>query len=114
MDLNGNIKRNLVIAVDFDGTLCKHKYPDIGEPNTKLINNLKELVIKKHQLILWTCRDGVVLDEAVAWCKEQGLKLSAVNEDIDSVKKSLFGREKSCKVFADIYLDDRNQLIEKF
>jgi len=104
----------MLIAVDFDGTLCKHKYPDIGEPNTKLIDKLKELINQKHQLILWTCRNGVLLDEAVGWCKEQGLKLSAVNEDTDSVKNSLFGREKSCKVFADVYLDDRNQLIEKF
>ena len=103
-----------LIAVDFDGTLCEHKYPDIGNPNIKLIEKLKLLIKEGHKIILWTCRDGICLDEAVEWCKEQGIKLSAVNEDIDSVKKSLFGREKSCKIYADIYLDDRNISIAKF
>ena len=30
----------MIIAVDFDGTLCEHQYPEIGEPNLKLINIL--------------------------------------------------------------------------
>jgi hypothetical protein len=29
-----------IIAVDFDGTLCENKWPEIGEPNTELIGYL--------------------------------------------------------------------------
>ena len=31
----------MVIAVDFDGTLCFSAWPDVGEPNNPLINYLK-------------------------------------------------------------------------
>lgn len=38
MDLN----KNQVIAVDFDGTLCKQAWPEIGEANEALILHLKK------------------------------------------------------------------------
>ena len=33
-------KSNKIIAVDFDGTLCKNNWPEIGEPNEELISYL--------------------------------------------------------------------------
>ena len=54
-----------IIAVDFDGTLCENKWPEIGEPNTKLIGYLIEM--RKTfgaKIILWTCRVGEMLDKA--------------------------------------------------
>jgi len=104
----------MIIAVDFDGTLCEHKYPDIGQPNIELINALKKAVENKQKIILWTCRSGYYLDKALEWCKKQGLEIASANEDIDSIKNSQFGKEKSCKIYADIYIDDRNASIEDF
>lgn len=60
-----------IIAVDFDGTLCENKWPEIGEPNTNLIGYLIEM--RKSfgaKIILWTCRVGEMLDKAVNWCSE--------------------------------------------
>ena len=69
-----------IIAVDFDGTLCENKWPEIGEPNTELIGYL--IMMQKTvgaKIILWTCRIGEMLDRAVNWCSEHGLEFDAVN-----------------------------------
>lgn len=58
-----------IIAVDFDGTLCENKWPEIGEPNTELISYLIEMrKTFDAKIILWTCRAGEMLDKAVNWC----------------------------------------------
>ena len=101
-----------IIAVDFDGTLCEHKYPSIGEPKVRVIKWIKNQQGWGYHIILWTCRSGQHLAEAVEWCKKQGIILSAVNEDIPEVKDSVFGREKSCKIYADYYVDDKNYNLE--
>lgn len=95
-----------VIAVDFDGTLCKNAYPNIGEPNETLIRYLLDEQKRGSKLILWTCRCGKYLDEAVSWCLKHGLKFDAVNDNIPEATK-FFG-SNSRKIFAHVYIDDRN------
>ena len=102
----------MILGIDFDGTLCEHTYPAIGKSNMQLINKLKILKENGHKLILWTCRDGIKLDEAVEWCKKLGLEFDAINDDLPEIKKSF--TFKSQKVYADIYIDDRNVSIEGF
>lgn len=97
----------MVIAVDFDGTLCEDVFPEIGKPHETLINDLKRCRKEKgDKLILWTCRCGEYLDKAVEWCKEQGLIFDAVNENVPDVVAK-YG-EGGSKVFADLYIDDRS------
>lgn len=93
------------IAVDFDGTLCENKWPDIGNANLELIEQLKYAKRKGAKLILWTCRSGEYLDTAVAWCASYGLKFDAVNENLPEVIEK-FG-EDTRKIVANIYLDDK-------
>ena len=95
-----------VIAVDFDGTLCINVYPNIGEPNEILIRYLLDEQKRGSKLILWTCRCGKYLDEAVAWCLKHGLKFDAVNDNIPEATE-FFG-SNSRKVFAHVYIDDKN------
>ena len=68
---NGDIKQTKknIIAVDFDGTLCTNKYPDIGEPNKNLIAYLKKRQSNGDKLILWTSRNEDQTRQAVEWCK---------------------------------------------
>ena len=35
-----------------------------------------------HKLILWTCRCGEYLEQAIKWCEEQGLIFDAINENL--------------------------------
>lgn len=71
------MKQN-IIAVDFDGTLCENKWPEIGIPNEELIEYLKKRQANGEKLILWTNRVGDRLDEAVKWSAEKGLIFDAV------------------------------------
>ena len=97
------------IAVDFDGTLCKEAWPDIGEPNLPLIDFLIRWRQEGNKVILWTCRENTMLGLAVDWCAEHGLHFDAVNcnlpERIEAYKND------SRKVGADYYIDDSSALI---
>ena len=105
----------MIIACDFDGTLCEHKYPEIGEPNLLLIKSLIKKRQQGDQVILWTCRAGDDLQRAVDWCfLQHGLTFDAINRDVDDIVHSNFGINKSGKVYADVYLDDRNLDINTF
>ena len=71
----------MIIAVDFDGTIVTHEYPKIGREIPFAIETLKMLINDHHRLILWSVREGHLLDEAVEWCRERGVEFWAVNRD---------------------------------
>lgn len=97
----------MVIAVDFDGTIVEHRYPSIGREIPFAIDTLKKLASERHKLILWTVREGRLLDEAVNFCRERGLEFYAVNRDYPEEEKNL-NNHFSRKLKADIFIDDRN------
>lgn len=98
------------IAVDFDGCLCENKYPKFGKPNKGAIAALRIQKAKKVKVILWTCREGKELDEAVSWCAKHQLTFDAVNDNLPEHIKT-FGNN-SRKVHADEYWDDKSVLVE--
>lgn len=95
----------LTIAVDFDGTLVENRYPEIGKPILFAFETLKKLQQEGHQIILWTYRSGVKLQEAVDFCEKKGVKFYAVNK---SYPEEVFDGQMSRKILADIFIDDRN------
>ena len=95
----------MIIATDFDGTLCESAWPYIGEPNTQVIEWLKGQKRSGAKIILWTCRHSERLREALAWCEEMGITIDAVNENLPEIVRK-FGFDTR-KVFADVYLDDK-------
>ncbi|MCH5178603.1 MAG: hypothetical protein J1F13_02875 [Prevotellaceae bacterium] len=96
----------MLIAVDFDGTIVEHKYPQIGREIPFAVDTLKRLIQDGHRLILWTIRHGETLQEAVDWCKERGLEFWSVNSDY--AEQDIKVEERSPKVKCDMYIDDRN------
>jgi len=94
-----------IIAVDFDGTLCENAWPLLGAPNMKLIKYLIEQQEAGAKIILWTCRVGRKLKEAVNYCKDYQLHFDRVNANVPEVVGE-FGTE-SRKIFAHEYIDDR-------
>ena len=64
----------MYIAVDFDGTIVEHRYPRIGKEIPFAIATLRRLQEEGHKIVLWSVREGVLLDEAVEWCRQQGLE----------------------------------------
>ncbi|WP_026755162.1 BT0820 family HAD-type phosphatase [Sediminibacter sp. Hel_I_10] len=100
-----NFLEKLVIAIDFDGTIVEDAYPKIGKPRIFAFETMKRLQKDGHRLILWTYRCGSKLDEAVAFCKENGITFYAVNH---SFPEEQFENSISRKIHADLFIDDRN------
>lgn len=96
----------MYIAIDFDGTIVQHRYPQIGPEIPFAIQTLKMLIKDRHKLILWTVREGKLLEEAVEWCRERGVEFYAVNQDYPEEKPEDKGYSRKLKV--DLFIDDRN------
>lgn len=75
-------RKYTIFTTDFDGTLCESVFPGIGSPNMALINHLTKRRKQGNKIILWTCRCGERLQDAVDWCKMYGLEFDAVNENL--------------------------------
>jgi hypothetical protein len=95
----------MIIAVDFDGTLVEHRYPEIGKEILFAFDTLRDLQKQNHLLILWTVRCGEELDEAIEYCKQRGVVFYAINKSYPEEK---FDETISRKINADIFIDDRN------
>jgi hydroxymethylpyrimidine pyrophosphatase-like HAD family hydrolase len=100
--INENSK---IIAVDFDGTIVEHKYPEIGKEMLFAFATLKALQQKGHKLILWTFRAGRHLSDAVEYCRKNGVEFYAINKNYP---EEVLDESISRKIIADIYIDDRN------
>ncbi len=99
------ISETLTIAVDFDGTIVEDAYPKIGKEKLFAFETLKKLQEEGHRLILWTYRSGRGLEEAVKFCKENGIIFYSVNS---SFPEEIFEEKYSRKINADVFIDDRN------
>ena len=100
----------MIIAVDFDGVLCESRFPSIGESDASMIQAVKNLRKAGHEVILWTCRTGDRLKEAVEWCELHGLEFDAVNENAPS-NRAMYEKDYpqgTRKVSANVYIDDHN------
>ena len=98
-------KDHLIIAIDFDGTIVEDAYPGIGKPMIFAFETIKKLQENGHRIILWTYRSGRKLNEAVAFCNENGIEFYAVNKNYPEEE---FDGKISRKIHADLFIDDRN------
>ncbi len=97
----------MIIAVDFDGTIVEHRFPEMGNPLPDAFKVLKKLKSEGHILILWTFRSGEELRKAVKFCKQNGLEFHSVNSNSGDED---FDFTYSRKIYADLFIDDRNLL----
>ena len=97
--------KHLIIAIDFDGTIVEDAYPKIGKPMIFAFETMKKLQSEGHRLILWTYRTEKKLQEAVDFCKQQGLEFYAINK---SYPEEEFDGKISRKINATFFVDDRN------
>lgn len=71
-----------VIAIDFDGCLCTNAWPKVGAPCWETIKKALIEQANGAALILWTCREGELLSDAVSAAADWGLYFNAVNESL--------------------------------
>lgn len=98
--------KSYIIAVDFDGTIVEDAYPKIGKPMLFAFDSLKQLQAQGHRLVLWTYRHGKALEEAVEFCRANGIEFYAVNSSFEEETYEI--EKQSRKIHADVFIDDRN------
>lgn len=96
----------MIIAIDFDGTICRSDFPIIKGSVPYAKDCINKLHDDGHYIIIWTCRTGQDLLDAINWMLAQGIKFDAVNEqNPDNVAQ--YG-SNSRKIYAHCYVDDKN------
>ena len=100
----------MIVAVDFDGTLAVTEYPTIISPIMQTIEFCKNRKAQGDTLILYTCRHGKELLEAIDWCSSQGIVFDYINENPPD-RIAIYGDCR--KIYSDIYLDDHNMLLSQ-
>lgn len=98
-----------VIAVDFDGTIVEHSFPEIGNELLGAIETLKDLQKVGYWIVLWTVRNGYYLKQAVDFLSQEGFVPNEINKSTYlNIKYHNGSLDISAKVWADVYLDDKN------
>lgn len=98
----------MLIGVDFDGTIVEHKYPAIGEERPFATEVLRKFIEDRHMLVLWTMREGKLLEDAVNWCKERGVVFYSINSVSPGIFMEKRNENLSVKLNADVFIDDLN------
>lgn len=98
----------LTVAVDFDGTIAESAWPEIGAELPGASEAIKRLYAAGHRLILWTCREGASLCDALTWLEERNLLrcFAQVNAHL-SEQIDRYGTDPR-KLGADVFVDDRD------
>lgn len=97
------------VAVDFDGTLVKDKWPNIGAENPYAVQSITLFRQLGYKIILLTCREGEKMTKAVNWMDEHSISPDYTNCNPEA--ESYWGECR--KVYADLYIDDHSILIPK-
>ena len=98
-------ERPCIVAVAFDGTLCENQWPGIGRENLPVISAVSLLRELGILVVLWTCREGEDLENALEWCGQRDIRFDAVNENCGCILDLYQWNTR--KVHADEYWDDR-------
>ena len=102
-------KNHVVLAVDFDGTICTENYPEIGrerEGAKEIINKLYE---EGYAIVINTCRSNINGTDAAGMAKDflriRGIKYDSFNNNLNFLIDLYEGDCR--KISADVYIDDK-------
>ena len=100
----------MILAVDFDGTIARSSFPDILGEQPYAGEVLRKLHERGHYIIIWTCRSGKNLLDAINWLLEHNIPFDRVNDHCpENIKR--YGKG-SGKIYANIYIDDKMESAE--
>lgn len=97
---------SMIFAVDFDGVVVEDNFPNIGRLNMTMAVAIKTTREYGHQVVLWTCRVGERLLEAVDFCRENNIEFDAINASHPNNLAMYITDPR--KIYADYYVDDRS------
>lgn len=97
-----------VIAVDFDGTIARENWPQVGDLIHKAKRVLKAFKERGGTILIWTCREGEYLEDARRFLIENDIPFDKLNSNSDELLDR-YGID-SRKLGADMYIDDKDPL----
>jgi len=97
---------NLILAIDFDGTIVDDKHPEIGELKDGAKEAINQLYNDGYTIIIWSCRNGIHKARAIEFLVKSGIKFHRFNESCP-VNLSEHKGVDTRKVYANLYIDDR-------
>lgn len=102
----------MIYAIDFDGTIVENKFPAIGALNPEAEQFIRELQKNGDKWILYTMREGHLLQEALDYLKSIDLSPDAANDNLPELCEAFKNNPR--KIFANVYIDDHNAGSLKF
>ena len=108
----GKKHKPIVLLVDFDGTLHYGSYPNIGKPNAYLIQYLINCRKCGMKVILYTMREGDLLDKAIEFCRQYGLEFDCVNDNLPELQEIYHNNPR--KIYCDYLIDNTSAVINGF
>lgn len=100
---------HVIIAIDFDGTICTADYPEIGREREGTKEFINKLYDEGYAIVINTCRtdDGVhpAAQMAKDFLKIRGIRYHAFNENMPHIIEH-YGCDTR-KISADVYIDDK-------
>lgn len=95
------MSEDIVVCVDFDGTIVDHTYPEIGEPVPHALRTLEDWQNVGVKIVLFTMRSGRHLQDAVFYLADNRIQLHGVNINPDQRLWT-----DSPKAYGQMYVDD--------
>ncbi len=97
------MSKETIIAIDFDNTISRKPFPEVGDAVPQAFRWLKEFQNAGAKLFLWTIRSHTPKDfltAAVEFCKDNGIEFWGINENPEQ------DWSDSNKQHANIFIDD--------
>lgn len=95
----------IILAIDFDGTIAEHSWPELGAIRPGAAEYINKLYEEGYYIIIWTCREGEHLDWIADYLNNHKINYHLINEHNRDVFN--FYKNDTRKIFADIYIDDK-------
>lgn len=95
----------IVLALDFDDTIVKSKFPEIIRAKKGAVKYINKLHKKGYYIIIWTCRHGEHIDMATKWLADNEILFHNINTQHPRLVE-YYGNDTR-KISADIYVDDK-------
>lgn len=96
---------DIIIAVDFDGTICEASYPEVGEERKDAVYYINKLYNEGYGIIINTCRSLRAATLAMDFLEKKGCNYHYFNCNFPHLIE-LYGGDCR-KISADVYIDDK-------
>ena len=105
MNPNSDWDKRKIIAVDFDGTIVRDFWPNIGTIKQDVVEQMREEKDKGTYIIIWTCRSGEDIQRMQDFLDKHDIPYDRINANAPWILDAW--KRDNRKIFAHEYIDDK-------